>query len=643
MKIDMFSALFKKTDDLIHGFFPLSQKFFFKTPLFALALSVFGVLHLHAFTLTVTQTPGGPGKDYTLSWTAPPKSTDSAKTFYFIYSEFGADAVDFPASPPYTPHANLIGSMIDQTSFRYTSTVGTRGFVVLSTDSVDASFNDQSNVVYHHFIHASQSNDSVIIDRTDGDGTQRGVDQTWKFSFYFDEDAYLSMKIFPPGTTFATDANGFYTGPSNPAISPIKVIASTSTRRARSGELGGGSIRASTSDDRWDSRTSSGIIVGNGIYYLLIQARLDPGQFAYGEGELREGAVITIPVDIIRILDLRTTGITLSKPTSNISYFLTGDALVRLVVANPGSRFTIDSNGDIQPINNAGVIDTSLIVSSKTFQREAGSNTETWDGTSSSGTLVSAGVYPVGISARDEYGNRALDNSGTDQPIFATVTLERTAGSTGGGGTSDTTAPSLRSISPSNGSTVNTRVSTVTIVLQDTGGSSVNVAGTNVTMRDPNGANVTFNRSNSGTDTITLTFSTPLSTNGTYTVSITAVDTTGNSASITSTFNVDVRLEEGSFKDSFVMFPNPAKNVTSASIRYDLNVDATVKMDIFNAVGERVYSETFTDTQNTGITHTWNLRNSSGEKVGSGVYLIRLKASGASSNVEAIKKLVVVQ
>ena len=53
----------------------------------------------HAIVLTVTQTPGGPGKNYTLSWTAATLSTTTAVTTYFIYEQFGETAVtEVPAN-----------------------------------------------------------------------------------------------------------------------------------------------------------------------------------------------------------------------------------------------------------------------------------------------------------------------------------------------------------------------------------------------------------------------------------------------------------------------------------------------------------------------------------------------------------------
>src|SRR6185503_3002983 len=94
------------------------------------------------------------------------------------------------------------------------------------------------------------------------------------------------------------------------------------------------------------------------------------------EPYIRDSAIYTIPVDIIRIMNLSATGITLNNQESTISYFLTGDALVRVVIARPGSGFIVDSNGDIQAADPiTGIQDDSLLVSTFSYQRKAGANT----------------------------------------------------------------------------------------------------------------------------------------------------------------------------------------------------------------------------------------------------------------------------
>ncbi len=601
-----------------------------------LALTAFAKTS-HAFVLTVSQTPGGPGKNYTLSWTPAALSTTSAITTYFIYEQFGDnDVSEVPG--------HLIGSVKTETTFVVNDDlVGTRGFRVRSVDSLDPTFDDDSGTVIHRFIHTSQTNPSPTVGITDGDGTQRGVNQTWTFTYFMDDSAYVTMQIFPPGTGFAFNANGFPTGALG-GVLPVKTLIDNTPR---SGELGTGAI--ANSDDRWDSRSSTGVIVGNGIYYMLISATLDPGGFyttlPAGETYLRSAEIINIPVDILRIINLQATGITPTNPVSKISYTLTGDSNVRVLIAKPGSAFLVDSGGLIQAVNRAtGLMDNTLIVSSFTFQRKAGDQVESWDGTSTTGTVMGSGVYPVGVSATDDYGNHAIDNSGNDFPVFTTITLERSAGSqTGTTTNSDTTPPTIAVLTPPDGSSSNSAVTTITAQFTDaaTGGSAINLSGCSIVVRDPNSATVSGTSAPSGTDSLIFTPASPIQTSGTYTLTITAADTAGNSATYTRTFSVNIRLDSSALDSTTRLFPNPAKNGLT-TIRYALSVDASTKIDIFNILGERVYSATFDDT-NGVIDHPWDLKNNSGKKVGSGMYLVRIKSTAPGSNAETTKKLVVVQ
>jgi len=622
-----------------HSFFSL-RTFLFLGPLF------FFPQFSHAIILTLTQTPGGPGKTYTLSWTAATKSTDTSNITYYVFSEFGRDAVDHPDldEPMLTPttHSNFIVSKLNETSYIFDSNVGSRGFVVISEDSFD-SRNEISNEVHHNFIHMSQANDGVVLGITDDDGTMRGIGQKWRFSWYMDDNAYITMRIFPPGTTFNYDANGFATGTVG-GVPPVKTIIDTGMV-PRPGETGGGSVKASDNDDFWDCRSSTGVVVPNGIYYVYLQARLDPGQWGYSEGALRSGITLTIPVNILRIMELNATGITLNNPTSVISYTINGDAVVRVLIAQPGTGFTIDSHGDVQPTDRTtGAIDTSLIVSTFSFYRKAGSNSESWDGVSSTGTVMPSGIYGLGISAQDGYGNKAVDASGNNFPVFTTINLERTLGSnTGTQGPTDTTAPTLDSISPASNPPVLGAVSTITVVLADEpGGSQLNIGNCNIQVTDPNGNTLNPTVTNNGVNTLTAVFTPSLTANGTYRVTVTARDNANNSQMFNEQFTISIGLSQGEFEAGYILYPNPAKN-TPVTIRYDLAVASKVDIEIFNVMGERVKEFKRDDAAAIAIKQPWDLRNESGEKVGSGVYIVKIKASGGGATVKTTKKLVVIQ
>jgi flagellar hook assembly protein FlgD len=143
---------------------------------------------------------------------------------------------------------------------------------------------------------------------------------------------------------------------------------------------------------------------------------------------------------------------------------------------------------------------------------------------------------------------------------------------------------------------------------------------------------------------MTFIFATPQNTNGVYTMTITAVDGIGNSTTYTRTFVISIQLSQSAFENGFRLYPNPTKNATSATIEYDVSEAATVSIEIFNILGEKVYSASYVQsTAQSNVTRTWLLTNNDGEKVGSGLYLVRIKAVGASNTVEVTKKIVVIR
>ena len=574
-----------------------------------------------AMNLTLSHTPySGNAENYSLTWDAVNPSTTNAIVTYDVYGTF-------PGAP--TIHLDTT----DQTSDVITTFIGDRCFYVISSDSLDPSAHTKSKTQCHSFIHDLTGEG---IKRADGDGTERGVNQAWTITYSLDVDAYMTANIYAPGTIFTTDpVHGFI------QLGNTGLVRSLVDHTARSGEMAGLNVEMS---EFWDSRSSSGTIVPNGIYWLAMSALVDTttfnGSLPIGETYQRSTILVSIPVDIIRIMNLAATGITLSNPSSNISYFLTGDALVRLLIAQPGSHFTVDSNGDIQPVNSLGAIDNTLIVSTKTFQRKAGANSEIWDGKSSTGTAMPSGVYAVGISANDPYGNHAIDNSGNDGPIFTTLTLEKSAGSapTGPGTTPDTTPPTATPVYPTNNQPVNMTVSTVSINLVDAGGSGLNV----ITRSN---FDVTDNLGNSYINTAQLIsppqsngvyqliFNPPLTgSNVTYTVTLKDIqDVAGNPLSSSPptsytaySFTINIANTQSSIQDSLKIYPNPAKAQNSITITYSLGVPTDVTIDIFNVAGERVRSFTFSDSAPSVVTHSWLLDNSKGDKVGSGVYIIRI-------------------
>ena len=658
------------------------------------------------------------------------------------------------------PLAPLSGGVSTSTRTLFTSVAysgrltGSFCFVVQSSTPVSGIFNT-SAITCHSFLHDLPAGNSNGLNRTDGAGTQLGFNQIWNMGYYLDADSYVTLKIYPPDETFTTDlATGFVSPTENkPAVATV--IEGT----PRSAERNAAPFFQNS--DFWDSRNSLGATVGNGIYY----AALNIYSSGLLGGTTQYANVFTIPVHIIRFTAFSTTGISPTVALANVNYSVTANANVRVVIAKPGRRFTIDGSGDVQALNAAGTaVDTSTdsVVQVIYGQRNAGVNVETWNGTDSLGVAVSTGVYAVGVSATDGSGNRALDLSGNGGPLAGSIALDRIPSQTAAGGT----APSVSSISVG-GTGVNltggTSVgvfSAITVTLSATGGpattitlvgpngpiagGSVNVSGTQATYSttsvisttgsytvtvapyDLSGVNpgqvrvtqftlartgpsvtaisiggtslslggstsvgifssisITLSATGGPATSVTLTgpggaiggglvgvsgtavtYSTSavLSDTGTYSISITAVDLSGNPGTVQNTlFNIPASGGGGgggsggstqtnaSFAATTLAFPNPVKTAP-ASISFKLAVASTVDIDIYTLAGRRVLHKTIAAAAGANgcdvalsCTFTWQLVNDAGSSIASGVYIARVAASNSLGTVHATKKILVVK
>ncbi len=96
-----------------------------------------------------------------------------------------------------------------------------------------------------------------------------------------------------------------------------------------------------------------------------------------------------------------------------------------------------------------------------------------------------------------------------------------------------------------------------------------------------------------------------------------------------------------------LVYPNPINtNINDKlNIAYSLSRDASVRLDIYNISGEIIYRQYFMNGgpggkfgYNKGI--TWDIKNISGEKVASGIYLCRIEASDNNGATETMLKKV---
>ncbi len=357
----------------------------------------------------------------------------------------------------------------------------------------------------------------------DVDGTLYGFGQSWNFQYYLDGNADVTMQIYQPGaysTLFSVDALGRATPTGSASL--VQTVVGNTPRY-----LEGNASPFSQNTEIWDEGTSSGTKVPAGIYWVYFRVD-DPTlsvPFAYG-------AATTIAVVPIRFTAFNTTAITASNAVADINYTVTANCNFRAVIAQPGRQFTIDSNGLVQALNAAGTaIDTStnsvvqVITGQRNFNNPSTSfNTETWNGTNLLGVAVSTGVYALGISATDSYGNQALNLAGNNGPLEGTIAVDRVPAQTAPTGT----APQVSSITV-NGTVLNLSSNNT----QVSGFSSINItlsaaagAATTVTLTGPNGA-ITNGVTTENGVTVTLSTSVVQSSTGTYTLVVTPYDTTG--------------------------------------------------------------------------------------------------------------------
>lgn len=418
-----------------------------------------------------------------------------------------------------------IAIVANQTSINFgTHSLGTFCAVVRASNTISGLF-DNSVVTCHCFVNKGSpaEGENCGVTRTDSAGQQLGFDQRWYFKYYLDEDAEVTLRVFPPNTPLSVDTSGFLNVSGNPA--PTKVLVD---HVPRSGEMYSSGYWKNT--DIWDSRDSSGTTVPNGIYIgqiFITSPLLSP--------TTRHISLFTIPVDIIRFTEFNTVGISPTSPLGRINYAITGDSTVRIVVAKPGRKFTYDSNGDVQPLNAAGTaMDTSTnsVVQVLTYNKKAGTYAEAWNGTDTSGVSVSSGIYSVGVSAKDAFNNIALNlSSNHDGPVVGTIPVERTASQSA----IDTTAPSVSAISVSGvpislsgGTSINIGFTTLVATLNEVAGTGTNES--SISLSGPAGA-VAGGTIASSSNTVTYSTATTQTSSGTYTITITARDTLGNASS----------------------------------------------------------------------------------------------------------------
>ncbi|MBN1383446.1 MAG: T9SS type A sorting domain-containing protein [Elusimicrobia bacterium] len=615
----------------------------------------------------------------TISWNAAtPLPVDYATNTvitYYIFRQFGQinpEVVTAAISTEAVNGSKLLGTT-DKTNWTdqlYAIGISSFGadyrYLVVAVDnnSTPAVAGDDVSTTIYTF-----SDDKLdfihTMKRADALGSQDGFGQEWTFTYKLKWDAYINIEVYSPNGTFTigtSNVDTTYDGEVVNSSSPVKTIVDYTDLEsaARSFQMADDSY---TNEDVWDCRDSSGNVVPNGLYYVLFRAYTH-NPFT-GTPKFVGQWWGSIPVDILRITDIGTKGLSGTGGTASINYTINGDANVYILICSSGTTFTrATAEGDLTfltnntyhyyegfplPLNDAKTaVDASKLQKVLVFYRKYGTYSETWNGLDQNGGTLPNGIYTVSFAGRDGFGNNALDSEGNDGPIETTITVDKTQSETA----SDSTPPTVNtdSLTPAAGSIQAAAVSVISCVITDSAESGVNASGfsaaaSTITLTGPNGTVTGTTAFDPTTGVFSLTFATPITTDGTYTARVIPSDNSGNVAADTTwIFSISV-TEAGAattFIESIKAYPNPAQGVP-ANIEYSINSAATLTLEIFTLLGELVYEKEWVKTTAGTYTETWALLNDSTDKVGTGVYIFRIKADTGTNSYNVSKKLVVIQ
>jgi len=101
---------------------------------------------------------------------------------------------------------------------------------------------------------------------------------------------------------------------------------------------------------------------------------------------------------------------------------------------------------------------------------------------------------------------------------------------------------------------------------------------------------------------------------------------------------------DGSLLTEANIYPNPfRKDNSSVNIKFTINKPATVKIEIFD-FGGKLIKEIINEARSEGVqTVNWDGKDSGGDNVSNGVYLVKVTAIAGSTKDESIKKIVILK
>ena len=312
----------------------------------------------------------------------------------------------------------IIALMISGTEFLDTSflintdyTYRVRSFEVLdTTDSYRTVISTWSGVDCSYFIH-----DLKRGGYGEYKDSQLAYGPLWRIWYQMQRDEFVTIRVYPSTTTIT--GRTYYGMPSDYNKAPIRTIIKYTPM---SEELIGS---VWWNEEDWDLRDDEGRLVDNGIYLLTIDAfdchiihDTDP---VSGLNSRVGNRILTLPVDVVRILDFYTNTLTGNQTMGVFHYKITAGAEVKIKVYPEGTTFkpAVGANGE--PVASKSPLRTLV------YYRGAGEYTDSWDGTNDSGIPLNNGIYLVAIMAKSENNRVAFNEEGNDHPIYTSVTLDR--------------------------------------------------------------------------------------------------------------------------------------------------------------------------------------------------------------------------
>ncbi|MFH1282055.1 MAG: T9SS type A sorting domain-containing protein [bacterium] len=573
-----------------------------------------------------------------LKWSEVPKSTETATMIYRIYSKTG-----YVASRSSFTAGDLLGTVTDTSGVYIGAPNLVYSYMVTATDSIEG-FVGSSTVTYFHFIHHDLDPLDSNILREDDSARQEGQGQKWNFEYKLRNDAYITIQIYPPGTTFTKDSNNFFSYASS---DPIKTVLEFTPR---SYQMVGDVF---INKDTWDCRDSSGSLVPNGLYYALLKATSP-----IDTTTLIDTVLLTIPVNIMHISGITATPITDTSSASTISYNVNGDCHIKVIICKPGTKFSVATSagslsyqtsstysykiGDNLPLNPSSLaVDGTRILKIFQWYVDSGVHTFEWNGVDEDYTTLDSGIYVFAMSAIDRYDNSAAASSGNDYPIWASITINRQS-------SQPSQLVSLRSSYPKSGQMITERIKEVyakfdTVDPSPSKAISISSEKSSIELFDPYGNILTgIKKWDGDTGTLTLVLNESIGLNGEYLIKTSPQDMEGkplmdDNTEVYFTVNILSNFEA----DSYV-YPNPIKNVNIANFAFTADRPSTIRLRIFNPLGELIADKSFSSLAG-AQTYPWDIRNDNGMDVASGVYIYKLEMDDGVAKQSTVKKFILVK